>query len=99
MDTNNNNRGNNNSNGTTSHTPESLKAEREDLDKTVACVRQMTRDFDTLAERRKSFDAKRVAFHLQLSGLWIGELSRPYRPWYRLARLPRAPLVPRFTLG
>ena len=60
--------GNDYSNGTASDTLESLKAEREHLAKTVAGMRQMTRDFDTLAERRKSFEGERLAFHLQLKG-------------------------------
>ena len=83
--------GNDNSSGTTRDTLESLKAERADLEKTVVCVQQMTRDFDTLTERRKSFDAKRVSTHLQLKGphlrrrVWAGILSPEGFQWHKEA--------------
>ena len=79
------------SSGTTRDTLESLKAERADLEKTVVCVQQMTRDFDTLTERRKSFDAKRVSTHLQLKGphlrrrVWAGILSPEGFQWHKEA--------------
>ena len=79
------------SNGTASATVEPLKAERADLEKTVASVRQMARDFDTLTERRKSFDAKRVAFHLQLKGphlrrcIWKGFFTPEAFQWHKAA--------------
>lgn len=77
------------SNGMTGDTLESLKAEREEMEKTVACVRQMTRDFDTLAERRKTFEGKRVAFHLQLKGphlrrcVWKGFFTPEAFQWHK----------------
>jgi hypothetical protein len=58
--------GDGHSSGRPGDTLESLKAEREDLEQTVACVRQMTRDFDALTEQEKLFDPKRVA----MMGQW-----------------------------
>jgi hypothetical protein len=60
-------------------------------EKTIACVRQMTRDFDTATERRKSFDAKRVAFHLQLKNpdlrrcVWKGYTTPKDFQWFKPA--------------
>jgi len=79
------------SNATTSDTLESLKTEREDLEETVDCARQMARDFDALTERRKSFDARRVAFHLQLKGpdlrrcIWKGFTTPEAFQWHKAA--------------
>ena len=79
------------SNGRPGDTLESLEAERQDLEKTVACVRQMTRDFDALTDQEKSFDPKRVAFHLQLKGpdlrrcVWKGILTPEAFQWHKAA--------------
>jgi hypothetical protein len=83
--------GDNYSNGTTSDTLESLKAERADLEKTIVRVQQMARDFDAETERRKSFDAKRVAFHLQLKNpdlrrcVWKGFTTPKDFQWFKPA--------------
>jgi hypothetical protein len=83
--------GDNYSSGTTSDTLESLKAERANFEKSIACAQQMTRDFDALTERRKAFDAKRVAFHLQLKNpdlrrcVWKGFTTPKDFQWYKPA--------------
>jgi hypothetical protein len=83
--------GDNYSNGTTSDTLESLKAERADLEKTIVRVQQMARDFDAETERRKSFDAKRVAFHPQLKNpdlrrcVWKGFTTPKDFQWFKPA--------------
>ena len=81
----------NDSNSMAIDTPESLKAEREDLEKTVACVRQISQDFRTMAEQEKSLDVERIAFHLQLTGpdmrrcVWKGILSPEGFQWHKEA--------------
>jgi hypothetical protein len=83
--------GGNYSSGATGDTPESLKAERANLEKIIVSVQQMARDFDAATERRKSFDAKRVAFHLQLKNpdlrrcVWKGFTTPKDFQWFKPA--------------
>lgn len=83
--------GNGNSNGAAGDTLELLEAEREDFQKTLASVRQMARDFDTLAERRKRRDVTQIALHLQLKGpdlrrcVWKGFTTPEAFQWFKPA--------------
>ena len=81
--------GDNNPNGMAGDTLESLEAEREDFEKTIACARQVARDFDKLTEQRKSMDPRRIAFHLQLKGpilrrcAWKGIITPEAFQWHK----------------
>jgi len=61
------------------------------LEKIVACVRQISQDFRTMAEQEKSLDVERIAFHLQLTGpdmrrcVWKGILSPEGFQWHKEA--------------
>jgi hypothetical protein len=75
----------------TGDTPESLKAEWDDLEKIVASIRQMTRDFDALTEQEKQFDPKGLAFVLHLKAaqsnrcVWKGILTPEILDWLKPA--------------
>lgn len=77
------------SNVRTSDTLQSLKAERKDLEQTIASMRQMARDLDAMKGRKKSFDPERVAAYLQMKGpdmrlrIWAGIRSPEGFQWHK----------------
>jgi hypothetical protein len=83
--------GDDHASGATGDTPESLKAERANMEDAFAFVRQTVEYFDTLWDDGKSFDPERVAFHLQLKGpdlrlrVWAGITSPEGFQWHKEA--------------
>jgi hypothetical protein len=83
--------GDGHSNGGSGDTPESLAAEREEMEEAVAGLRQMERDFETLTEQAKMFDPDLVAFCVKLKGsemkrcIWKGFFTPEGFQWHKPA--------------